>query len=173
MVKEEVDDMKLEYKTGGNEYCLDVVKEGEKFVLELQGKKIEVSAAEHGAGFLQFKLNGKMYKSIVTQHDNYRQVFLNGNIYRLTRREAKRIKGSGESEGDLTSPISGKVVSIKAKEGQKMDKDDVIMIIEAMKMEYTIKAPYKGKVTKLHFKEGDQVEIGALLADMERPKEKE
>ena len=34
------------------------------------------------------------------------------------------------------------------------------MIIEAMKMEYLIRAPYNGKINKVNFKEGDQIEIG-------------
>ena len=47
------------------------------------------------------------------------------------------------------------------------------MTIEAMKMEYQIKAPYSGKIEAIHFKPGDQVEIGAVLVDMEKQEESE
>ena len=47
------------------------------------------------------------------------------------------------------------------------------MTIEAMKMEYQIKAPYDGKVEKINFKEGDQVDIGAVLIVMEKQAKEE
>ena len=85
----------------------------------------------------------------------------------------KRIELTGrkktkKKEGDLNSPISGTVVEVKAKEGSKIKKDDVIMIIEAMKMEYLIRSPYDGTVKKIHFKKKGQIEIGQITAEIEK-----
>jgi biotin carboxyl carrier protein len=44
-------------------------------------------------------------------------------------------------------------------------------VIEAMKMEYLIRAPYDGKVKKVYFKEKDQIEIGQLTAEIEKEEE--
>ena len=71
-----------------------------------------------------------------------------------------------KAEGDLSSPISGKIVSIKTKEGAVVKKGDVLMVIEAMKMEYLIRAPYDGKVKNINFKEKDQIEIGQNTVDL-------
>jgi len=46
------------------------------------------------------------------------------------------------------------------------------MTIEAMKMEYQIKAPFGGKVNKVNFKTGDQVEIGELLVSLDKDESK-
>ena len=70
------------------------------------------------------------------------------------------MKKTKKKKGDLSSPISGKVVSVKVKNGDSVKKGDVLMVIEAMKMEYLIRAPFDAKVKKVNFKEKDQIEIG-------------
>ncbi len=45
------------------------------------------------------------------------------------------------------------------------------MIIEAMKMEYRIKAPYDGTITKIHFKKNDQIDMGAKPLDIKKREE--
>ena len=75
-------------------------------------------------------------------------------------------KSKKKEEGDLSSPISGKVVSVKVKNGDNVKKDDILMVIEAMKMEYLIRAPFNGKVKKVNFKEKDQIEIGQITVDL-------
>ena len=59
----------------------------------------------------------------------------------------------------------------KPKKDKTVKKDDVILVIEAMKMEYLIRAPYDGIVKKIHFKEKDQIEIGQLTAEIEKKEE--
>lgn len=57
---------------------------------------------------------------------------------------------------------------VSAADGDEVNAGHVVLTIEAMKMEYQIKAPYAGKIEKIHFKTGDQVDIGALLVVMEK-----
>jgi 3-methylcrotonyl-CoA carboxylase alpha subunit len=76
------------------------------------------------------------------------------------------MKKTKKKGGDLSSPISGKVVSVKVKNGDPVKKGDVLMVIEAMKMEYLIRAPFDGKVKKVNFKEKDQIEIGQSTVEL-------
>ncbi|HID24872.1 MAG TPA: hypothetical protein EYP23_00175, partial [Thermoplasmata archaeon] len=62
----------------------------------------------------------------------------------------------------------GKKLSDMLKKGDVVKKDDVLMVIEAMKMEYLIKAPYNGKVKKVNFKEKDQIDIGEKTVEFEK-----
>jgi 3-methylcrotonyl-CoA carboxylase alpha subunit len=50
-------------------------------------------------------------------------------------------------------------------------KGSVLMVIEAMKMEYLIRAPYDGKVIKVNFKKKDQIEIGQNTVEFSKSKE--
>ena len=59
--------------------------------------------------------------------------------------------------GDVSSPMPGKVVSVKVSIGEKVQKGDVLLIVEAMKMENEIHSPVDGVVEEVYVREGDQV----------------
>ena len=59
--------------------------------------------------------------------------------------------------GDVSSPMPGKVVSVKVSRGEKVKKGDVLLIVEAMKMENEIHSPVDGVVEEIYVREGDQV----------------
>lgn len=69
---------------------------------------------------------------------------------------------SGEGE-KVTSPMPGTILKILAKVGQTVKSGEVIMILEAMKMENEIMAPQDGTVTSIGIAEGAAVESGTLL----------
>ena len=71
------------------------------------------------------------------------------------------------AKGAITAQISGKVVRIHAKAGQRVSKGDVILILEAMKMENEIKAPADGTVKEIAVTEGQRVAEGDVLAVIE------
>ena len=75
--------------------------------------------------------------------------------------------GAGASGNDLVAPLQGNVFKVPVKEGQDVSTGDVILVIEAMKMENEITAHKDGKVTKLAVKEGAAVNSGDLLATIE------
>ena len=70
------------------------------------------------------------------------------------------------SEGSMDSPVPGKVAKVFSKNNQKVKKGDVLVIIEAMKMEHSILAPYSGKIIKINVKEGQQVDEGYTVVQM-------
>jgi len=70
--------------------------------------------------------------------------------------------------GGLTTPLPGIVSAVVAKEGQTVAAGEVLMVIEAMKMEHTITAPYDGVVGTIHFARGDRVPEGSELLALSR-----
>ena len=76
-------------------------------------------------------------------------------------------KASGSEGGiKVNSPMPGKILSVKASVGQSVSKGDVIMVLEAMKMENEIVAPESGTIASINASEGDSVEAGAVLASL-------
>ncbi len=59
--------------------------------------------------------------------------------------------------GDISSPMPGKVVSVKVSPGDKVKKGDVLLVVEAMKMENEIHSPIDGTVEEVYVREGEQV----------------
>jgi len=65
------------------------------------------------------------------------------------------------------SPISGIVVKVSAQPAQSIQANDVLLVLEAMKMETSITAPIAGKVTRVNVAAGDSVQGGQVLVEFE------
>jgi biotin carboxyl carrier protein len=65
--------------------------------------------------------------------------------------------------GGLVAPMPGTVIDLKVKKGSKVKAGDTLVILEAMKMEHSIKASEDGVISELFISDNDQVENGALL----------
>lgn len=63
----------------------------------------------------------------------------------------------------LNCPMPGTIVSVNVSAGQKVKLGDVVVVLEAMKMENEIKAPKDGTITSVNVNKGDAVESGTLL----------
>ncbi|HJQ77886.1 MAG TPA: biotin carboxylase N-terminal domain-containing protein [Acidimicrobiia bacterium] len=72
-----------------------------------------------------------------------------------------------DDTGSLHAPMPGKVIRVEVAEDDEVDDGDVLIVMEAMKMEHTLRAPHRGTVTKVLCAPGDQVEAGAVLVIVE------
>lgn len=163
--------MELHYEHEGKLYPVRIVREGENFKVDIGTRSFHVDYKEVKAGFITMTIDGKIAKCNIATEGNQRHIFVNGEVYRFNRVEAGARPASFDKlPSSITSPISGKVTLVGAREGDNVAAGHVIITIEAMKMEYQIKAPYAGKVEKINFKISDQVDIGALLVVMEKNK---
>lgn len=77
----------------------------------------------------------------------------------------------GDSVADETkvcrSPIAGVVIRVNCQEGQKLQPNDLLMVLEAMKMETNVTAPVAGKVKSIKVDSGDPVQGGQVLVELE------
>jgi 3-methylcrotonyl-CoA carboxylase alpha subunit len=69
-------------------------------------------------------------------------------------------------EDKLEAPMPGKIIQVLAAEGDTVDEGQRLVVMEAMKMEFTIKAPHAGRVTRLPVRVGQLVEAGTILAEV-------
>lgn len=65
------------------------------------------------------------------------------------------------------SPIAGIVIKILAQVGQQLQADDLLMVLEAMKMETNVTAPRAGKVKDIYVRPGDGVQVNQVLVEFE------
>ena len=63
----------------------------------------------------------------------------------------------------ISAPMPGNINDVRVSAGQQVKKGDILVILEAMKMENEIKAPCDGKITGVNVRKGDSVETAALL----------
>ncbi|MCK6160724.1 acetyl/propionyl/methylcrotonyl-CoA carboxylase subunit alpha [Corynebacterium simulans] len=113
----------------------------QKFVVEVGGRRIEVA------------LPGNL--------------LLGGGA---PRKKSKKRRGSGSktaASGDaVVAPMQGTVIKVGVEEGQEVAEGDVVLILEAMKMENPVKAHKAGTVTGLSVEQGAQVNKGAVMLEI-------
>jgi geranyl-CoA carboxylase alpha subunit len=86
--------------------------------------------------------------------------------YAEARREAM-------GDGQLLAPMAGRIVAVRAASGAQVAKGDILVVLEAMKMEHEIRAGIDGTVAEVRVSEGDQVMPRQLLAAVEPAAEAE
>jgi len=72
--------------------------------------------------------------------------------------------GGDDMAEDILAPLAGKVLSVAVGVGDRVEEDDEVLVLEAMKMETVVYAPCDGEVTAVTVKVGDQVEEDDPLA---------
>jgi glutaconyl-CoA/methylmalonyl-CoA decarboxylase subunit gamma len=72
-------------------------------------------------------------------------------------------KGGGVDKKSLTSPINGVVLEIPVSEGDDVKQNDVLFVLEAMKMKTNISSPQNGTIKAIKVKAGDKIEAGQIL----------
>jgi biotin carboxyl carrier protein len=85
----------------------------------------------------------------------------------LTKKFKNRKKWEPKNEKHVISFIPGTILKILVKDKEKVQKDQPILVLEAMKMENTIFAPSAITIKKVYVKEGDRVPKGQLLIEFE------
>lgn len=154
----------------------------------INGQKVSVQDFKKDQDSVAFSLGGKRYSFRIIQK-NGGELLLQGegrfkaNVGRANRdgetivmamgREGivsvagKKMKKAAGGTGSLTSPMPGKIFKIVKEVGAEVTKGETILILEAMKMEHSIRADKDGKVKKIMFKTGELVQGGVTLAEVE------
>ncbi|SHM16926.1 acetyl/propionyl/methylcrotonyl-CoA carboxylase subunit alpha [Phytopseudomonas punonensis] len=76
-------------------------------------------------------------------------------------------EASAAHQGGLTAPMNGSIVRVLAAPGQQVEAGAALVVLEAMKMEHSIRAPQAGVIKAIHCAEGDLIGEGAVLVELE------
>ena len=112
---------------------------------------------------IDMEYNGRRQFSKVTIHKNKVLVHMSFGDVLLEIMPRFVVPGLEVQAGGLVAPMPGKVINLNVKKGSKVKTGDTLVILEAMKMEHSIKAAEDGIISELYVNNNDQVENGALL----------
>ena len=117
--------------------------------------------------FLELENQGKIVRLWAEKRDSETWIHFNHHnwVYKEdVQKKTKQTSLQKTPSGVISSPMPGKIVKIHSQLGEKVKMGQVIIVIEAMKMEYRLCAGISGKIEKLSCSEGDQVHLGQQLA---------
>ncbi len=156
-------------------------------IFTINGQEVKVQDYKHTGDSVSFTLNGKAHYYMLIARDGQELILDNGGRFKAAvgtpsrdgesmimanGREAigamapKKMKKAGAHAGGLTSPMPGKIFKILKEVGSEVKKGEAVLILEAMKMEHSIRSDKDGVVTKIHYKLGELVQGGVTLAEV-------
>lgn len=121
------------------------------------------------------KINASLVKAIAQVVEDKVWIHVGGETLVFDKESSGRRRGkSGSKEAKsnlIHAPMPGKITKLFKKEGDAVKIGESVLVMEAMKMEYTLKANMNGTVKKIAHKELDQVVLGALIVEIDPQKE--
>ena len=153
-------DAHLSIRGDGGDY---IVREGDTLTY-LEGLRLSGETLSGRVNGSARRLSAHASGDDITLHDGERR-------HRFTRTPLHRLEDeAGGGSGDrIKAPMPGRVVLAKAGPGDAVKAEEVVMVMEAMKMELTLKSPRDGIVAEVRAAEGDFVEADAVLLVLAEP----
>jgi biotin carboxyl carrier protein len=156
--------MKYVTTVEGKEFTIEIIDEHHVI---LDGTPYEIDFVTVGdQPVYSLLVNGESYDAHVYPDDNLWQIMFQGGVYsadvedeREKRLRAAMSGGVAEhQEYHLRAPMPGLVVAVPVHEGQAINKGEVLLVLESMKMQNELRSPRAGTVARLRIKPGDRVE---------------
>jgi biotin carboxyl carrier protein len=143
----------------------------------VNGKPFEADVVEIRDGKFHILRNNKSYAAEIVEVNHEEKkvtVKINHTEYHVSIRDKYDDllhdlgldAGSAQHAADVKAPMPGLVLSVMVQPGQKIQKGDAIVVLEAMKMENILKAVADGEVKKILVKKGDKVEKNQVMVNL-------
>lgn len=156
--------MKYVTTLNGKEYTVEILDD-HRISVDGQVQTVDFVSV-HGQPVYSLIIDGKSYESYVYETEEGLQVLMRGHLYNVTvedEREKRLRAAAGTGVGvtgeyNLKAPMPGLVVSIPVNEGDVVEKGQVLLILESMKMQNELKSPKSGTISRVRVKPGETVE---------------
>ena len=148
-------------------YTIQLIKsENGLYLFEANNKKYRVELLSMEPGILEMEIEGIFHRFYVsTNSKGLGFVSFEGYNFQLRRSDVLvqedvfgTLEGSGKADGEIVSPMPGKVIKINVSDGQDVKKGEVLMVVEAMKMENNIVSPKDASIEKVNVEVGEMVD---------------
>ena len=125
------------------------------------------ASAEHVPDGLLLTVDGRTTTVLAAVDGATTWLHVDGTTRSVTELPPLR-RGSAASahDGDVRSPMPGAVLAVRVALGDEVEEGEVLLVVEAMKMEHALAAPFAGTVADLAVRTGDQVVVDQLLASV-------
>ncbi len=159
--------MKKEFYLNGVAEEFEISNENGKLVVAYDGSKYPFELVHRGKNEMVIKSSEKLHRVFYGSSPKELFISVDGRDAIFENKKQKRSKVSSDLSHGYSSPMPGKVLKVFVSKGDKVKKGQVLLILEAMKMEHSIIAINDGIIKKVCFKDGDYVEGDVQLLELE------
>jgi len=158
-------DQQVTYRLGDADVIVGYRPVGGEIELAIGGKPVRVSRFDTSGDLVWFVEHAGHRRSVrVARAGAKAWVLSEGQLFAFVELPAFAEPGGEVVAGGLTAPMPGKVVKVLVTEGQEVAANAPLVVLEAMKMEHTVRAAAAGTVRAVHVVVGDQVDTEYVLA---------
>jgi 3-methylcrotonyl-CoA carboxylase alpha subunit len=156
---------RLELRVGDRSYRVEIDAEG---LVRIEGEIEPLHVETIGPGASAVVRDGHRSVVYLAEAGDVRWAFLDGHVWQIETAGAGAGRAKRAHPGDLLSaPMPGTVVKLLVEPGARVAAGDVLIVLEAMKMELPIRAPHDGRVVEILCTPGDLVQPGVALVSLE------
>jgi len=160
----------------GGESCRVEIEEMDKslYRVSVDGNDLVVDAKKTGLSSYSLIIDNRSFEVDVDVSEDEYRVLVDGRSYHIHLIDERRIRLGGLQTGiqlqgrqNVAVPMPGKVIAVLVSEGDRVEKGQGLVIVEAMKMENEVRSPISGEVKEVRAKAGETLEAGAVLVVVE------
>lgn len=160
--------MKARYDVAGATWQVAPLRREGGVDILVEGRRLSVDMRDLGAAEHLLTIDGKTRRIFVARSGDTVFVQMDGRTHTvLCVPETARLGAGGASEDELTAPMPGTVVAIEVAAGDQVERGDVLVVIESMKLETSVRAPRNGQVASVHVDVGSTFDKGGVLVTLE------
>lgn len=126
-----------------------------------------LASAQWHEQILSYENNGTRHQLKAIRQDDKLHMQWEQEVYTLVLADHIANAKAEENTGGLTAPMNGSIVKIAVQAGDTVNAGDLLVVIEAMKMEHSIRAPEAGTITAVFCAENTMVSEGTVLVELE------
>lgn len=144
-------------------------KGGGRYAITTPDGAIDVAMLEsEGSGTLRLETAGRIVKAAAVEHGSSFTILLDGRTYVFGLPDRLAADEEDDAVSDrVMSPMPGLIKAVHVTSGAAVTKGQPLIVIEAMKMEYTMTAPRDGKIAEVLVSTGENVQSGAMLLSLD------
>ena len=155
---------------GSKSYSVNIRRSGSSFRLQIDDRDYDGEFSRLNNGSLEIIIDGHRSITYSEKKSDESYVFADGINYVLHRYTSRMANEVHEEKGEdlVLSPITGKLLDRKVESGSSVSEGDVIIVLEAMKMEHRLRSPRDGIISRITSIEiGGQVKEGEIMFELE------
>lgn len=160
--------MTYTFKLKNQVYKVNIDEDEDLNIVEIEGESKEIRFTKVDSNLYSVIIDNESLTIGIFKKGKKIQVFYKGNLFEveaISDRDSSKAGVAGTGL-EIMSPMPSRIVKILKEQGDEVDEDEPVVVVEAMKMESELKAPSTGKIKEIKVNEGDTVEEGAILVTL-------
>ena len=163
--------MEFEFVVGDREEKFSIEEKDGLWFVKFDDQTVEAEVVPISPNTFWIDASGQSFVAYAAENEGKSYVSVAGREYCITKpasgaRRKSGIGGTLKTEEIVGAPMPGVIVKVSVSEGEVVKADQVLVVVESMKMENNIRARGEALVRRVHVKAGDSVNFGSPLVEL-------